>query len=500
MKKTLSIHLGRQLFVIEEDAFDRLQQYLKRLETSLKGETGVADIIEDIEMRFAELLHSYLGETRKVVTIEDVEQAISSLGEPEEISEDASQDDTQERPYSYNYSNAGQRKFFRDTDNGVLAGVCSGLAAYMNIDPVIVRLIFILLLFAGIAIPTYIILWIIIPNAKTPSERLQMHGRPVTVDALKDEFIKAADRMKDDTLRARDRFREGGDHIAQRTRQVAKLISKLIGIGLIGFAGVGLLIFTLVTTGIIDVVPTTGDEQYTSLHDFLQLVAPSDNTFTLMWWAILIVGLCGPILAILIGIRLLLEKSNRFFKINFIVLPVLIGTGLCCGLISGLQTGRDFAMYAEIENQHLTTNTDHLIIEELPHYTNNHRIITTGGIDFIHIRHGRIHEEGVLIRYKQSDDSLFHIRQIFSAHGVDRSMALKRSGRIQHTVQLLGQKLVIDPQYAYPISDQFREQEVEVIIEIPKGKQLTIKNFNIKDPAIEHRGMLHTDEPFEVWE
>jgi len=95
MKKTLSIHLGRQLFIIEEDAYDRLQQYLQRLESSLKGEEGVGDIIEDIEMRFAELLMSYLGETRKVVTIEDVEKGVGSLGEPEEISEDTPKEEPQ---------------------------------------------------------------------------------------------------------------------------------------------------------------------------------------------------------------------------------------------------------------------------------------------------------------------------------------------------------------------------------------------------------------------
>src|SRR3990167_2659109 len=124
MKKTLSIHLGRQLFIIEEDAYDRLQQYLQRLENSLKGEEGVGDIIEDIEMRFAELLMSYLGENRKVVTIEDVEKGVSSLGEPEEISEDAPKEEPQGKRTEW--YEPKQRKFYRDTENGMLAGVAAG--------------------------------------------------------------------------------------------------------------------------------------------------------------------------------------------------------------------------------------------------------------------------------------------------------------------------------------------------------------------------------------
>jgi hypothetical protein len=130
MKKTLSIHLGRQLFIIEEDAYDRLQQYLQRLESSLKGEEGVGDIIEDIEMRFAELLMSYLGETRKVVTIEDVEKGVGSLGEPEEISEDTPKEEPQAKRSQWYDSK--QRKFYRDTENGMLAGVASGTAAYIG--------------------------------------------------------------------------------------------------------------------------------------------------------------------------------------------------------------------------------------------------------------------------------------------------------------------------------------------------------------------------------
>lgn len=498
MKKTLSIHLGRQLFVIEEDAFDRLQQYLKRLELSLQGETGVAEIIEDIEMRFAELLMSYLGETRKVVTIDDIEKGITSLGEPEVISEDAPRDDRNER--QENQKQYTDRKFFRDTDNGMLGGVCAGLAAYMNVDPVIMRIIFLLLLFTGLAIPLYIILWVIIPNASTPSERLQMHGRPVTVDSLKEEFVKAAERMKDETLRAGARFRANNEHIVQRTRRLTQFFSRLIGLGAICLAAIWLIFFTLTITGIIDFVPTTGDEQYTSLYSFLQLVASDDKTFDLMWLSILIVGYGIPLFGILFGTRLLTGVSNRFLKINLIAIPVIIFCGLVLGLISGLQTGRDFAVYEKIERQQFTTNANQLFVEELPHYSHNQRIISTGGVDFINIRHGRVTEEGVMLRFKQSKDSLFHISQVVTAHGVDHDIAIRRGTHIHHTIQLLGDKLIVDPQYSYPVKDGFRDQEVEIIIEVPKGKQLTVKNQAIQEPIVEYRGIFYTNEPFEVWD
>jgi phage shock protein PspC (stress-responsive transcriptional regulator) len=498
MKKTLSIHLGRQLFVIEEDAFDRLQQYLKLLEASLQGETGVAEIIEDIEMRFAELLMSYLGETRKVVIISDVERGISSLGEPEMISEDSAKKEPTTK--SSASQAGGNRKFYRDTENGVLAGVCSGTAAYLNIDPVIVRILFIISSFAGFGVPLYLILWVVVPNASTPSERLQMHGKAVTVDALKDEFVKATDRIKDETLRARDRFQANNEHILRRTRSLVKIAAKLFGIALIASSFVFLLFFTLTITGAIHFIPTTGDQEYTSVHDVLRLVSPVNHTFNLMWTGILLVGFGVPLLNILFGTRLLMEKSNRFFKINLIIFPVIIGIGILFGVISGLQTVRDFAAPGKIEKQHLTTNTDHLIVSELPHYSGQHRIVSGGGFDFIQIRNKRIIEEGILITYRTSKDSLFHIIEYINSQGIDHTSALKRSEHVEHNMQLLGKKLVIDPSYSYPVRDGFRDQEIEVIIEIPKGKTLTIKNLTVTNPTEEHHGSFHADTSFEPWD
>lgn len=500
MKKTLSIHLGRQLFVIEEDAFDRLQQYLQRLEQSLKGETGVADIVEDIEMRFAELLLSYLGETRKVVTIDDVEKGIASLGEPEMITEET-QETTSEQQNTREQSQQtyGGRKFFRDTDNGMIGGVAAGLAAYLNIDPVIARIIFILMGMIGFGVPLYIILWVIAPNASTPSERLQMHGKAVTVESLKEEFVKAADRIKDDTKRARDRFRSGNDPVVQRARNVTRLIAKLIGIGMIGFASVFLILFTLTTSGIIDVIPTTGDEEYTSLHDMLRIVSPVDDTFTLMWSGILLVGFAGSALFILLGTRLLIGKPTRFLRLSLITLPVLIAIGMVLGLVSGLQTGRDFAVYPEVMRQHLTTNANQLTIEEMPHYYNNQRVLSSRGVDFIHIRNGMVTEQGVMITYRASKDTLFHVYQIVTAHGVDHESASKRCTHIRNTVQLLGEKLVVDPMVSYPASDGFRGQEVEVVIEVPRDKKLLIKDFEVVNPIGEERGALYPNEPFNPW-
>jgi phage shock protein PspC (stress-responsive transcriptional regulator) len=501
MKKTLSIHLGRQLFTIEEDAFDRLQQYLQKLESSLASETGTAEIMEDIEMRCAELMLGFLGETRKVVSIDDVEKAISSLGEPEEITEESNfKDSGDTKQTQANYEPNSQKRLYRDSENSTIAGVCSGLAAYLQVDPVIIKIIFVLFGFMGFGVGLYIILWIIIPNAKTPSERLQMRGKPVTVDSLKDEIERAAHRIKDDSIRAAKRFQGNNEHIAGRMKDLVSLIGKVFGVFLIVGALFWLTVFSLIATGVIDFFPVTGDQHYASLYEFLHLVTPHDNGFLTMWWSILLIGFGSPLLAITIGSRLLLGKKMRFFTINFIIFPTVIGVGIVLAIISGVQTSRDFAVYSEIELQHVSGKFDALYIKELPHFTNKQLIFRTGGVDFINLKNGRIQEHGVHLKYKQSNDSLFHIYQKVSAHGTDRETALRRGNHIEHRMLFEGQKVWLDPYYSFPSNDGLRDQEVEIIIEVPAGKKLFINGFEKNLNATENHGVFYADSPFETWE
>lgn len=501
MKKTLSIHLGRQLFIIEEDAYDRLQQYLQRLERSLNAETGIAEIMEDIEMRFAELLVSYLGENRKVVSIADVEKGIGSLGEPEDISDETTANEgTQQEQKDYGYRNNSDRRLYRDTENGLLGGVCAGIAAYFNIDTVIVRILFIVLSFTGVGVPVYLLLWLIVPNAVTPSDRLRMQGKKVTVDTLKDEFIRATERIKDDTLRARDRFRNSSDHIAIRTRHLLRMALKITGLAIITASILWLVFFTLAITGIIDIVPATGDSAYLSIYEFLKLGIPVSSAHQLMWLAILLLGFSGPLIAIGTGIRLFSGEIHRYVKIGLFCLSIISATGIILAIIGGIQTTRDIAVYQEIEHQHLTADTDVLEVEKMAEYSQHGKVISGGGIDFIDIRKGAVSEEGILLTYRPSRDSLFHIRHQLSARGMDKNSALKRSGRIRHTLKLTGTKLLLDPYYSFPAKDGLREQEVEVIIEVPVNKKLIINGIEIPYPTKEYQGEYYSNRPFETWE
>lgn len=195
MKITVSINLGGYSFNIDEDAYAELKMYLRNLELHFAGEESSSEILSDIETRMAELFRTKITTYKQVINIEDIRQAVSVLGTPEDIS---NSDGPTARE---KFSSPGYHRMYRDPDSRVIGGVCSGMGAYWNIDPVIVRIIFIALALAGgIGVLVYLILYIVLPEAKTTAQKIEMKGEPVNIhnikDAVKKEFDSVRKNMK----------------------------------------------------------------------------------------------------------------------------------------------------------------------------------------------------------------------------------------------------------------------------------------------------------------
>jgi phage shock protein PspC (stress-responsive transcriptional regulator) len=190
MKITVSINLGGYSFNIDEDAYAELKRYLKNLELHFAGEESSSEILSDIETRMAELFRTKLTNYKQVITIEDVHQVISILGTPEDISDN-------EGPTARDkFSSPGYHRMYRDTDHRVIGGVCSGMAAYWDLELWLVRLIFFILAMMGIGILIYLILYIVLPEAKTTAEKIQMKGNPVNIHNIKDSVKKEFDTVR----------------------------------------------------------------------------------------------------------------------------------------------------------------------------------------------------------------------------------------------------------------------------------------------------------------
>ncbi len=184
MKKTYTIHLSGSVFYIEDDAYEVLQKYLISLKNYFGDTEEGREILADIEFRIAEIFIGKTTEEKKVVTLEWVNEVVEMMGTPETFSEV----EDSEEPFSKKTKQ--KRRLYRDPEHQVLGGVCGGLAAYFDMDPVIVRLIMVLLFLAtGIAIFVYIILWIVVPKAINAAQRLEMRGEEVTVKNI-EKFIR----------------------------------------------------------------------------------------------------------------------------------------------------------------------------------------------------------------------------------------------------------------------------------------------------------------------
>ena len=180
MKEITRIHLAKTPYDIELDAKEVLQKYL----SEIKQMMGSEDTMYEIEARMVELLGERGVQSNGIITMSDVEDLRSKMGLPKEFSDSESNEDSQADLIP---SNSPAKRLMRDTDNAIFGGVCAGIAAYWGINPLWVRLLFIISPFItfGTALLVYIIIWISLPEAKTAAEKLQMRGEPVTLDSLK---------------------------------------------------------------------------------------------------------------------------------------------------------------------------------------------------------------------------------------------------------------------------------------------------------------------------
>ena len=482
MKKTVSVNIKGMNFLIEEDAYELLQSYMNRLTQSLRNEKGNKEIIEDIEYRLAELCSTYLNEKKQVIEKEDIEQIIKTLGEPEEYVEGGDDYQTEEKNYSQdNFNNRRDKRLYRDVENAKIAGVCSGLANYFQLDVVIFRAIFLVLFFSGFGFPLYIILWVILPKAATTIDRLRMQGKPITVESVKNEVEMAAERIKEESNSFANRLRKDG-YYNQRIGSIGRLITLLIGVGIVGF---GLILAGFFTLGLVGVnlIPVGSDEGFLSVSDIGSIILANESDAFWMWAAILTTGFSVILFLLLLGSKLIFQLKNKWTKISLMTLFFSGIIGILLSAYIGIMAGREMTFEGEIEQHIGSTSANVLVIE--PHYEKlkqfeGYDIKDEGGSGMISIEGDKIKESGIHFEYKQSKDSLFHVYRNFSAHSSTIHKARIKAKNIRHSVALEENILHVNTNYSFPKQDKLRDQEVYIIIEIPTGKFVQINNQKIR--------------------
>lgn len=199
MNKIFNINLGGYPFTIDDDAYRALDRYLSTIKKHFSPSEGCEEIIADIEARIAELFNDEL-KGQPIVSMREVEKVIGTMGRPEDFG-------AQEEPspgHEKTYTESGReyktgRRFFRDGDNQVVGGVCSGLSAYFGIeDPVWIRIAFAAgIFFGGIGVPLYLILWAAIPEAKNSGDKLAMKGEKINVSNIAKKVEEEINNLSD---------------------------------------------------------------------------------------------------------------------------------------------------------------------------------------------------------------------------------------------------------------------------------------------------------------
>ena len=243
MKKTLTVNLGGTVFHIDEDAYRLLDKYLSNLRIHFKKETGAEEIVNDIELRISELFMEKVNSGVQVITIESVEEVIERVGRPEEMENTQDMgDEGAKAGFDADKTEKKQapRRFYRDPDDRILGGVAGGLAAYLGWDVTAVRIGMVLLLILPMVhfpiFLVYLILWLIVPQAKTAPEKLAMKGESVTVETIgktvTDGFEKVSNGVNDfvNSGKPRSTLQKIGDTLIQIIGIILKVFLVLLAI------------------------------------------------------------------------------------------------------------------------------------------------------------------------------------------------------------------------------------------------------------------------------
>ncbi len=272
MKRTVTANISGIVFHVEENAYRKLETYLKKLREHLSDEEGTEEILEDIEARIAELFKERTKGPKEVVTEADVDEVISIMGYPEDLSGEEGSEEGGSPGEEQKSKEKQEKRVYRNPDDKVLGGVCSGISAYLGWDPLWLRLGFILAtLLVGTGPLLYIILWVIIPEAHTRTEKLHMRGETVDLDNLKRRMKEEGEEIKDRFGRIKEEVQSEevkgqGRKLGQRLKEVGQGILYWLGKGAEKIGGIFLIFFGLILGLIAFIALAGGGDHFIFLH------------------------------------------------------------------------------------------------------------------------------------------------------------------------------------------------------------------------------------------
>jgi len=465
MKKSVNINLAGIIFHIDEDAYEKLNAYLSALHKKFGNNEEAKEIIADIENRISELLKERLGNVRQAVEIEDINYVIKILGRPDDYITSDEENNKKESSYSYK-----KKKLYRDPENAVIGGVCAGLGHYFNIDPILLRILFIVLLFiGGSAFLLYLILWIAIPTARTPIQKLEMKGEEVNLSNIEkkygeDEFEKS---------KSRNFIEEAGAFIVNILKALIKVFVVFLG-GLLIFIGILLILvfILLVFVPHNSILLSNYSGSFIDLFNLYRM-----NNSILFSFVTYLLALLPVIAIIYIGLKLI-------FKFNINDRPIWLGALILWLASFVVLIVMFFGMLKNTTHESLKTTSIDLsskqyncLYLELQPDNKYDRIIVkskekTFNKQMYWITNNQVISQPRLI-IERTSDSVLRVLIEKTVYGLDENETDKYANGVEYNVSQKDSIVIFDP-YFIISKKLWRFQSINVVVKIPDGKKVFI--------------------------
>lgn len=484
MNKTVNINLAGIFFHIDEEAYLKLQRYLEAIKRSFTDSQGRSEIIADIEARIAELFNERVKNDKQVIRIQEVDEVISIMGQPEDyLVDDEIFEDEPERSYQKNSQNAFSKKLFRDTDNSYIGGVSSGLGHYLGVDAIWMRLLWILLALGsgGTFILIYILFWILVPEARTTAEKLTMTGEPVNISniekKIRDGFDNVSDAVKNiDLPKQGNRIKSSSktffEGLGEVIMFVFKIFAKFIGIMLIIIGASTLigLIIAFFSVGVADVIEVPG-------IDFLEATNAANVPIWLMSLMLLFAIGIPFFFLFYLGLKILvnnLKSIGAIAKFSLFGLWLMAIIGL---VVIGVKQASEYAEDAMVQQtENLNTTAKDTLFISMAHNSTYSKQFGRNSSQWrpIYDENDKklLYLTDVELILKPAKDTVASIRIDKSSRGNTYQNAKNRAEKISYNYTIENNRLELDGFLTTAFQNKFRDQEVEVTLYIPEGTVL----------------------------
>ena len=480
MKKTFTINISGTVFHIEEDAYEVLQKYLVKLKNHFGTEEEGKEILADIEARIAEIFTEKSTEDKNVITLAGVEVVIETMGTPEDFVEEEGEEDE-----VYISSTKRKRRLYRDPEHRVVGGVCGGLGAYFNMDPVIMRIIFVVLLLVTSIVPAllaYLVLWIAVPKAATTAQRLEMRGQEATVKNIEKSIREEVKEVKESykKFKESDTYAKGKKKVegaGEVTYNVFKLLLKtavvIIGVILIlsGFFGLlGLISSFAIGHSFVEGWPLVWGPEI-NFPEFLNyLVEPG----TVKLGIITVGFLAGiPLLAMLyVGSKLVFSYKSNNTAIGLSMVGVWLIALITLFVVSANQLGNFKNQGSAVESNTIDCDSCQTLYLELAE--DKYKGYAVQGWDLnklkvVEAEGGRVILGNPRLDVERASGNSFVVTVKKSSRGRTRETARNHASDLIYRFQQQDSVLLFEPWFFLNEGDKWRDQEVQITVKVPEG-------------------------------